>query len=161
MATDFGFNCGSLARSSCPHLISPMRNKKYSTERHNKSRVTFECGSNSGSLQKKQQLQKTCNQLQCEERRNQRCDKKNLNKNRRNFGESTTAASTSGLGRGLYVILKGLAVYLKRDSFPSLRNLLIFVTKWPFNKRQRILMNEWPRKNPSLNPRDEEDYTSY
>ena len=54
MATDFGFNCGSLARSSCPHLISAMRHKKYSPERHNKSRVTFECGSNGGSLQKKQ-----------------------------------------------------------------------------------------------------------
>ena len=88
-------------------------------------------------------------------------DKKNLNKNRRNFGQSTAAASTSGLGRGLYVILKGLAVYLKCDSFPSSRNLLIFVTKWPFNKRQRILMNKRPRKNASLNPRDEEDYTSY
>ena len=27
MATDFRFNCGSLARSSCPHLISPVRHK--------------------------------------------------------------------------------------------------------------------------------------
>ena len=84
-----------------------------------------------------------------------------MNKNRRNFEGSTTAASTSGLGRGLYVILKGLAVYLKRNSFPSLRSLLIFVTKQPFNKRQRILMNERPRKNARLSPRDKEDYMSY
>ena len=104
---------------------------------------------------------KNVQSAQCEERRNQRFHKKNLNKNRRNFEGSTTAASTTGLGRGLYVILKGLAVYLKRNSFPSLRSLLIFVTKQPFNKRQRILMNERPRKNARLSPRDKEDYTSY
>ena len=110
MATDFGFNCGSLARSRCPHLICPVRHKTYSPERHTKSRVTFERGSDSGSLQEKQQLQKTCSHLQCEERRNQRFDKEILNKNRRNFGESTIAASTTGLGRGLCVILNGLVV---------------------------------------------------
>ena len=69
---------------------------------------------------------KACNQLQ-------RFDKDSLNKNRRNFEESTTAASTSGPGKGLYAILKGLTVYLKC-------NLIILVTKRPFNKRQRILI---------------------